>query len=360
MKFIDEVKIYVKGGDGGNGCKAFRREAHVPRGGPAGGDGGDGGDVILEADPNITTLLDLRYQREYRGKRGQHGQGKQRTGRDGEPRVVRVPCGTMVHLTDNEEQLEDLVEPGQRFMAAEGGRGGRGNMRFVSSTNRAPVRADPGEPGDERDLTLQLKLLADVGLVGLPNAGKSSLISRISAARPRIADYPFTTLIPQLGVVGLSGERSFVVADIPGLIEGASQGAGLGHRFLRHVERTRVLVFMLDDRHALVGEPGSAAEDLRVLRHELEAHHPDLASRPTVVALNKTDLLTSERLSEVLDTLAGEKPRCLPVSAATGQGIPELLEAVWRCMKRKRKRSKSNPKRDTGINRNSRKGAEEF
>ena len=360
MKFIDEVKIYVKGGDGGNGCKAFRRESHVPRGGPAGGDGGKGADVILEADPNITTLLDLRYQREYKAPRGQNGMGKQCTGRDGEERVVRVPCGTMVQITGEDDLLEDLVEPGQRLVAAKGGRGGRGNMRFTSSTNQAPTRADSGEPGQERELTLQLKLLADVGLVGLPNAGKSSLISRISAARPRIADYPFTTLIPQLGVVGLSGERSFVVADIPGLIEGASQGAGLGHRFLRHVERTRVLVFMVDDRHALIGEPGSPAGDLAVLRAELEAHHPDLATRPAVVALNKIDLLPSERVSDLLDTLPGGAPRCLPVSAATGQGIPELLEAVWRCMKRKRKVSKSNPKRDAGIIRNSRKGTEEF
>ena len=340
MKFIDEVKIYVRGGDGGNGSKAFRREAHVPRGGPAGGDGGKGGDVIMVADPNITTLLDLRYQREYRAPRGQHGLGKQRTGRDGEPRIIRIPCGTMIHLTEGSELLEDLVETGQRFVAARGGMGGRGNMRFVSSTNRAPTRADAGEEGQERDLTLKLKLLADVGLVGLPNAGKSSLISRISAARPKIADYPFTTLIPQLGVVGLSDERSFVVADIPGLIEGASQGAGLGHRFLRHVERTRVLVFLLDDRHHMLEEPGSALEDLRVLRTELTAHHPALAERPTVVALNKTDLLTSDRISAITDSLESEGARCYPLSAATGQGIPALLEAVWGCIVRNRRKQK--------------------
>ena len=340
MKFIDEVKIYVRGGDGGNGCKAFRRESHVPRGGPAGGDGGNGGDVIFEADPNITTLLDLRYQREYRAAHGQHGQSKQCTGRNAEPRIVRIPCGTTIQITGEDMLLEDLISPGQRFVAARGGRGGRGNMRFVSSTNQAPTRADPGEPGQERDLTLQLKLLADVGLVGLPNAGKSSLISRISAARPKVADYPFTTLIPQLGVVGLSGERSFVVADIPGLIEGASEGAGLGHRFLRHVERTRVLVFLLDDRHHLVEEPGSPLEDLGVLRAELAAHHADLASRPSVVALNKTDLLTPERRSAVLDALKAEGVRCLPMSAATGQGIEAVLEAAWRHIARKRKVAK--------------------
>lgn len=338
MKFIDEVKIYVCGGTGGNGSKAFRREAHVPRGGPAGGDGGNGGDVILEADPNITTLLDLRYQREYRAPQGQHGRGRQCTGRDGDTRIIKIPCGTMIHLSEGEDLLEDLVSAGQRYVAARGGRGGRGNMRFVSSTNRAPTRADPGEPGQERDLTLKLKLLADVGLVGFPNAGKSSLISRISAAKPKIADYPFTTLIPQLGVVGLSGERSFVVADIPGLIQGASQGAGLGHRFLRHVERTRVLVFLLDDRHHLVEEPGSPLGDLQVLRGELAAHHPELAKRPTVVALNKTDLLSSNRVSDIEVSLASEGVRCLPMSAATGQGIPALLEAVWGRMDHKKKK----------------------
>ena len=340
MKFIDEVKIYVRGGDGGNGCKAFRRESHVPRGGPAGGDGGKGGDVILEADPNITTLLDLRYQREYRAKRGEHGQGKQCTGRDADDRVIRIPCGTMIHLSEDDQQLADLVEAKQRFVAAQGGRGGRGNMQFVSSINRAPTRADPGEEGQERDLILKLKLLADVGLVGLPNAGKSSLISRISAARPKIADYPFTTLIPQLGGGGLSDERSFVVADIPGLIEGAAQGAGLGHRFLRHVERTRVLVYLLDDRHAMMEEPGSPQEDLRVLRAELSAYHPGLADRPAVVALNKTDLLSSKRVEAIMDALKGEGAPCHHLSAATGQGVGALLESVWGCLVRSRRKKK--------------------
>jgi GTP-binding protein len=331
MQFVDEVVIQARAGAGGNGCVAFRREKHVPKGGPSGGDGGDGGDVILEADPGLGTLIDLRYQREYRGKRGQHGQGHDRDGRAGAARIVRVPCGTVVMDRATSEVLVDLTAPGQRFVAARGGRGGRGNRRFVSATNQAPRRADPGEPGEERELRLELKLLADVGLVGLPNAGKSTLIARVSAARPRIADYPFTTLIPSLGVVRLGEERSLVMADIPGLIEGAHQGAGLGHRFLRHIERTRVLVYLVDDRHALAGEPGSAVEDLAVLRGELETFNPDLARRPAAVALNKTDLLAPERVRELSAGLAeasGGEP-CWPVSGATGAGLGALLEAIW-------------------------------
>jgi len=330
MQFVDEVTIRVKGGDGGNGCVAFRREAHVPRGGPSGGDGGDGGDVILEADPNLTTLLDLRYQREYRAKRGQHGQGHDRNGRNADHRLVPVPCGTVVLDLGSGDLLADLTGPGQRFIAARGGRGGRGNRRFTSSTNRAPRRADPGEAGEERELRLELKLLADVGLVGLPNVGKSTLISRVSAARPRIADYPFTTLIPNLGLVRLGDERSMVMADIPGLIEGAHLGVGLGHRFLRHVERTRVLVFLVDDRHTLADEPGTPLEDLEVLRKELRAFNPELACRPQVVALNKLDLLEPARVQAIQQEL--EQPgesAALPISAATGDGLGALLEAVW-------------------------------
>lgn len=342
MQFIDEVVIYVRSGDGGDGSRAFRREAHVPMGGPAGGDGGAGGHVILEAHSNLTTLLDLRYQREYKAKRGGHGQGKQCTGRGADPRIVRVPCGTMVHDRDSDEVLADLVRPGEQYIAAQGGKGGYGNMHFVSSTNRAPQRADPGTPGEERHLRLRLKLLADVGLVGLPNAGKSSLISRTSKARPKVADYPFTTLVPQLGVVGMHGERSFVMADIPGLIQGAAQGAGLGHRFLRHVERTRVLVFIVDDRHQLEGQDGSPLEDLRLLQEELRAYHPDLARKPFVVALNKIDLLSSDRVEQLRQSLADAAPQCHPVSAATGQGLQPLLEAVWHCLAQCRnKRRKS-------------------
>jgi len=327
MNFVDEVTIHVKAGGGGNGCVAFRREAHVPKGGPSGGDGGNGGDVIFEADPSLATLLDLRYQREYRASRGQHGQGHDRDGRKADHCLVRVPCGTMVMDLDG-TRLSDLTDPGQRFVAARGGRGGRGNRRFASSTNQAPRRADPGEPGEERDLHLELKLLADVGLVGLPNAGKSTLISRISAARPRIADYPFTTLAPNLGMVRLGDERSMVVADIPGLIEGAHHGAGLGHRFLRHIERTRVLLFLVDDRHRLFEEPGSPLQDLEVLRDELAAFDPELARRRALVALNKVDLMSPERVAEVRAALEPHWT-VYPVSAATGEGLKSLLEATW-------------------------------
>jgi GTP-binding protein len=328
MQFVDEVVIHVQGGAGGNGCVAFRREKHVPKGGPSGGDGGSGGDVILEADPGLSTLLDLRYQRHYRASRGQHGQGHDRFGRSGAHRIVKVPCGTLVYDAESSAQLADLVQPGQRFVAAAGGKGGWGNLRFVSSTRQAPREAEPGQPGQERSLRLELKLLADVGLVGLPNSGKSTLISKVSAARPKIADYPFTTLVPKLGMVRLGEERSFVVADIPGLIEGAHQGAGLGHRFLRHIQRTRVLVFLLDDRHALAGEPGDPTTDLQVLTHELEAFDDALARKPTLIALNKADLLPHERVAELERSLA-QGPQVHVISAVTGHGLPALLEACW-------------------------------
>jgi GTP-binding protein len=328
MKFVDEVVIHVRGGAGGNGCVAFRREKHVPKGGPSGGDGGDGGDVILEADPGLSTLLDLRYQRHYRAQRGQHGQGHDRFGRSGTHRIVKVPCGTLVYDVESGAQLADLVQPGQHFIAAAGGSGGRGNLRFVSSTRQAPREAEPGQPGQERSLRLELRLLADVGLVGLPNSGKSTLISRISAARPKIADYPFTTLVPNLGMVRLGEERSFVVADIPGLIEGACQGAGLGHRFLRHIQRTRVLIFLLDDRHGLAGEPGGPATDLQLLTRELEAFDEALARKPTLVALNKADLLPAERAAELERALAHGPPVHV-ISAVAGDGLPALLEACW-------------------------------
>lgn len=328
MQFVDEVVIHVQGGAGGDGCVAFRREKHVPKGGPSGGDGGNGGDVILEADPGLSTLLDLRYQRHYRASRGQHGQGHDRFGRSGAHRIVKVPCGTLVYDAESSTQLADLIQPGQRFIGAAGGRGGRGNLRFVSATRQAPREAEPGLPGQERSLRLELKLLADVGLVGLPNAGKSTLISKVSAARPKIADYPFTTLVPSLGLVRLGEERSFVVADIPGLIEGACQGAGLGHRFLRHIQRTRVLVFLLDDRHALVGEPGDPATDLAVLTRELEAFDETLMRKPSLVALNKADLLSSERMADLERSLAERAPVHV-ISAVTGHGLPALLEACW-------------------------------
>ncbi len=336
MHFVDEVTISVTAGDGGNGCVAFRRESHVPRGGPAGGDGGKGGDVILVADPGLSTLLDQRYQREYRAARGEHGQGHDRYGRGAEDLVIRVPCGTLVLDETSGEPLADLLEPEQRFIAAKGGRGGRGNLHFVSSTNRAPRRADPGEPGEERRLRLELKLIADVGLVGLPNAGKSTLISRVSSARPKIADYPFTTLTPCLGVVRLGEERSLVVADIPGLIEGAHEGAGMGTRFLRHIERTRVLLYLVDDRHALFEEPGSPLGDLRLLEAELRGHDEALAHKPAQVALNKCDLLPPERVQELTQRFAAEGLTLLPLSAATGHGLTPLLEALWTIVHRER------------------------
>jgi GTPase len=343
MQFVDEVVITVLGGDGGNGCVAFRRESKVPRGGPAGGDGGRGGDVILIADPGLSTLLDQRYQREYRAERGEHGQGHDCFGHAGASREVRIPCGTLVHDAESGELVADLVEPGQRFVAAHGGRGGHGNLHFVSSTNRAPRRADPGEPGVQRRLRLELQLLADVGLVGLPNAGKSTLISRISAARPKIADYPFTTLIPCLGMVRLSDERSFVVADIPGLIEGAHQGAGMGTRFLRHIERTRVLLFLVDDRHRLAEEPGSPQDDLRLLQAEIAAHDPTLATKPALVALSKVDLLPPERLTEQQLAVASTGLPCLPISAVTGAGLGSLLEALWGALAQARRAASADP-----------------
>jgi GTP-binding protein len=285
--------------------------------------------VILVSDPSLTTLLDHRYQREYRAERGQNGQGHDRFGRGGEDLRVVVPNGTVVHDAESGEILADLASPGQELVAARGGRGGFGNLHYVSSTNRAPRRGDPGDPGEERVLRLELKLIADAGLVGLPNAGKSTLLARISAARPKIADYPFTTLTPCLGVARLGEERSLVVADIPGLIEGAHQGAGMGHRFLRHIERTRVLVYLLDDRHLLEETPGSPLEDLRLLRAELEAHSSALAEKPALVVLNKCDVLSEARIAEMTRLFQAEALPFLAISAATGRGVADLLQALW-------------------------------
>ncbi|MCK5799829.1 MAG: GTPase ObgE [Deltaproteobacteria bacterium] len=336
MRFIDEVEIHVKAGDGGKGCVSFRRESHVPLGGPNGGDGGHGGDIIIEATRNASTLLDHRYQREYKAKRGVGGSGSDRHGRRGDPKTIQVPRGTMVVDTRNGELVGDLVDDGQQIVAAHGGRGGRGNARFVTSTQRAPREAEEGQAGEERWLRLELKLLAEVGLIGLPSSGKSTLISRVSKARPKIADYHFTTLVPNLGVVQIGSgadARSFVMADIPGLIKGAAEGAGLGHRFLKHVERTAVLVYLLDDRHHTVGEPGDPAEDLRILRRELDNYGIDLIAKPNLIVLNKIDSLDEARRSEVEDGLvhlaAELSTDFYAISAATGEGIPQLLEAIW-------------------------------
>src|SRR5687767_6729883 len=285
--FVDEVSVFVKGGDGGAGCVSFRREKYVPRGGPDGGDGGDGGDVVLRADPGITTLLDFHYQRHYTAERGQHGKGADRHGKSGADTVLRVPLGTVVRERDSGELLGDLTAAGQTLIVARGARGGRGNARFVSSTNRAPRRADLGRSGEERWIQLELKLLADVGVIGFPNAGKSTLVSRLSAATPKIADYPFTTLAPTLGIVRPDAERTFVIADLPGLIPGAAEGKGLGHQFLRHTERTRLLLHVLDLDPQTERDP---IEDFEVINDELRRYSAELAQRPQIVVANKADL----------------------------------------------------------------------
>src|SRR5215468_8692072 len=285
--FVDEIDIFVKGGDGGAGCVSFRREKFVPRGGPDGGDGGDGGSVFLDADPDITTLLDFHYRRHYTAERGQHGKGANKHGRSGDDTVLRVPLGTVVFERETRAPLGDLSAPGQRLLVARGARGGRGNARFASSTNRAPRRADLGRAGEERWIHLELKLLADVGVVGFPNAGKSTLVSRLSAATPKIADYPFTTLTPTLGIVRVDEHSTFVIADLPGLIEGAAQGKGLGHRFLRHIERTHLLLHLIDLDPTNDRDP---VEDWQTIQDELGAYSDELAARPQIVAANKVEL----------------------------------------------------------------------
>src|SRR6186997_2113864 len=299
--FVDEVDIHVTAGDGGSGCLSFRREKYVPRGGPDGGDGGGGGSVYIVATPTKNTLVDFRYHPEFKAKRGQHGQGSNRTGQTADDLEIPVPLGTLIfekHPDSHEPQLvADLAVEGQRILVAKGGRGGRGNARFVSSTNRAPRRTEPGEPGEEKNLRLQLKLIADAGLVGFPNAGKSTLISRISAARPKIAAYPFTTLSPNLGVVSLSDDRSFVVADVPGLIEGAHRGHGLGHQFLRHIERTKVLVHLVDVSGASGRDP---VQDFDTIVDELRQFDAEVAAKPQIVAANKIDATIDREESDAL------------------------------------------------------------
>jgi GTP-binding protein len=331
--FVDEVDIHVVAGDGGNGCLAFRREKYVPRGGPSGGDGGKGGSVFIVASPHTNTLINYRFHPEFSAQRGQHGMGSNCTGYNGEDLELAVPIGTLVYeRADDPAQpwrlLADLARDGQRVLVARGGHGGRGNARFASSTNRAPRRHEPGGPGEDKRLRLELKLLADVGLVGFPNAGKSTLISRISAARPKIADYPFTTLTPNLGVVRLSSDRSFVVADVPGLIEGAHRGQGLGHQFLRHLERTKVLVHLVDISSLSGRDPVS---DLDTVRRELELFHPDLAAKPQIVAANKIDAVDDHSRIVALSRRASALGLLfLQISAVTGEGLPALLEAMWK------------------------------
>jgi GTP-binding protein len=319
--FVDYAEIQISAGTGGSGAEAFRREMAVPFGGPSGGDGGRGGSVILRADPQLSTLLDYRYQQHYRAERGQHGQGKNRTGHDGANLVLRVPVGTVVREAESGDLMGELVEAGAELIAARGGRGGRGNAAFATPTHQAPRRWEPGEEGEERRIVLELKLIADVGLVGKPNAGKSTLLAAISAATPKIADYPFTTLAPNLGVVQLSDHRTFVVADIPGIIEGAHEGKGLGLRFLRHIERTRTLAFLLP----VDAEDSQAEYDL--LRSELVAYSPELGSKPHCVVLTKTDLLPAG--SDSPRVLAPEAWGQFTISAVARRGLIEVLEALW-------------------------------
>ncbi len=324
--FVDEIDIFVKGGDGGAGCVSFRREKFVPRGGPDGGDGGDGGSVWLEADPALTTLLDYHYKHHYHAERGQHGEGSNRHGASGRDLVLRVPIGTVVMDRDTREALGDLTVPSQRLLAIAGPRGGRGNARFATSTNRAPRRADLGRPGPERWLHLELKLLADVGVIGFPNAGKSTLVSRLSAAKPKVADYPFTTLAPTLGIVRVDDERSFVIADLPGLIPGAAEGKGLGHQFLRHTERTRLLLHVLDLDPQTGRDP---IDDYEVINRELAAYSRELALRRQILVANKSDLPeAAARREKVEQHCAANDLPLLVISAATGAGLGELVRAV--------------------------------
>jgi GTPase len=330
--FVDEAKILVKAGDGGNGCMAFRREKYVPRGGPSGGDGGNGGDVYLEANPHDNTLLRYRFNREFRAERGGHGEGSNCHGKSGVDTILSVPAGTVVYDEDSGEQLFDFTEPGQRYRAARGGHGGRGNQHFAKPWHQAPREHEDGQPGEERHLRLELKLLADVGLVGFPNAGKSTLISVISAARPKIAAYPFTTLEPHLGVVSADPDvphgsgRTFVVADVPGLIEGAHEGVGLGVRFLKHIERTRLVAHLVDTSDASENDP---IKEFEIIENELRAFSEEVAEKPVIVVATKLDATTDRTKLEKLEAYA--KKRGLPffaISSATGEGVQKLVRGM--------------------------------
>lgn len=320
--FFDEAKIYVKAGDGGNGCVSFRREKYVPFGGPNGGNGGKGGDVYLVVDPHLNTLINFKKRSHFKARRGDHGRGKNQTGKQGEDLTIAVPPGTVAYDADISQLLADLTQPGQRALVARGGRGGRGNAAFATPTNQAPRLAEKGEPGQERWLRLELKLIADVGIVGVPNAGKSTLLAAVSAARPKIADYPFTTLEPNLGVVRVD-DRDFVLADIPGLIEGAHAGAGLGHQFLRHIERTRLLIHLLD------GASADPLDDFEKINEELVLFNPQLARKPQVVVLNKMDLpQTQELWPQIRRKIKDLGWEVMSISAVTSQGVPALLQRV--------------------------------
>lgn len=344
MKFVDEVHIRVEAGDGGSGCVSFRREKYIPRGGPDGGDGGNGGSIFLVADSNLNTLVDFRHRRRFRAERGQGGRGKNMTGRGGEDLVVRVPVGTRVLDEETGERIGELLRDAERLLVAQGGFHGIGNARFKSSTNRAPRQFTPGTLGDRRDLHLELILLADVGLLGFPNAGKSSLIRKVSSARPKVADYPFTTLHPNLGVVSLGRERSFVIADIPGVVEGAAEGAGLGIRFLKHLARTRLLLHLVDV--APLDDSIDPTEQVRTIEGELAAFSGDLAEKERWLVLNKRDLLDvadfERRQSEILERLDWNGP-VFGISAVTGVGTAELTEALMRRLEQGRSDAAAEP-----------------
>ncbi len=335
--FIDEAEITVRGGNGGRGCISFRREKYIPKGGPKGGDGGRGGDVVFFADENVNTLFDFSGQHHWNAPNGEPGRGKQQYGLAGEDMIVRVPPGTLVYDRDTRELIVDMSPAGARHVIAKGGKGGFGNEHFKSSTNQAPKNAEPGEPGEQRRLKLELKLIADVGIVGLPNAGKSTLLSAISDAKPKIANYPFTTLQPQLGIAALDAQRRLVFADIPGLIEGAADGAGLGHEFLRHIERTKILVHLVDIAPENESDP---AENYAMIRRELARYSPTLAEKPEIIALNKTDVLdeadAAKRIAKFGKALKlGHAEPLLSISAATGAGTREMLEQVWKTLRPK-------------------------
>ena len=328
MQFIDEAIIEVKAGAGGDGSAAFRREDGVPFGGPSGGDGGDGGSIHVVADSHLSSLLDFKYRRHYKAERGEHGRNKDQYGAAGPDLLLKVPVGTVIFDDETGEPMADLDTANAQFVVARGGIGGKGNIHFKTPWNQAPKTAEPGTPGEERRVRLELKLLADVGLLGYPNVGKSTFISRVSRARPKVADYPFTTLVPNLGVVRISDDRTFVIADIPGLIEGASEGAGLGHQFLRHVERCRALLHIVDATFT-TGPDRAPLADYHVINGELASYAPELADKPQVVALNKADALPPEDIERIRGEFAAEGIELHVMSAATGDGVQGVLEALW-------------------------------
>ncbi len=327
---IDYAKILVKAGNGGNGCVSFRREKFVPKGGPNGGDGGNGGNVKFKADRSLATLIDFRYKKIYKAGAGKHGMGGDKTGKTGEDAVINVPCGSIIKDAATSEILADLIKDGQTYLAAKGGKGGKGNARFATATNQAPRNAEPGGKGEEKEIIIELKLIADVGLVGLPNAGKSTLISKISAAKPKIADYPFTTLQPNLGIVRYKDYNSFVVADIPGLIEGAHLGKGLGIRFLKHIERTKILVFLIDS--TLIPYKENKTEDYETLVNELKGYDISLLDKPKIICFTKIDALGEEQISElnkIKFKKSKEKIPVLKISSVSGENLSKLKDMIW-------------------------------